>query len=182
MEADKKGQTPDGDILFLIGGRGAGKSTVGQAVARALGWAFVDTDALVEQTAGCTIAALVERHGWPHFREMEQKALREASCGRCVVVATGGGMVLHPDNRRHMRQTGKVAWLKAEAPILAARIREKEGWASRPSLTGASPEAEMEKVLAERAPLYADAATIVLDASRPVEELVVALCQHGKTA
>lgn len=166
--------------IFFIGGRGAGKTTVGRALAHTLGWGFVDTDTLVEKTAGMTIASLVEKYGWKYFRELEKGALEQACSMENVVVSTGGGIVLNPENRILLHSSGFVVWLSAEAEVLVSRIGSREGWSSRPSLTGASPAEEMAQVLAQREPLYRETATLILDASLPVPELVEKIYTHWK--
>ena len=166
--------------IFFVGGRGAGKTTVGGALARALGWSSVDTDILVEEDAGMSIARMVEARGWDYFREKEARALERACRMERVVVSTGGGIVLKPENRERLRGSGIVVWLNADARVLVSRIGSREGWSSRPSLTGASPAEEMAQVLAQREPLYRETATLILDAALPVSELVAAICHHGK--
>ena len=165
--------------IFLVGGRGAGKTTVGKALACALDWRCVDTDILVEESAGMSIACLVEKSGWEHFRERENAALEHVCRMDQVVVSTGGGIVVKPENRERLRCSGLVVWLNADAKILASRIGAREGWSSRPSLTGASPAEEMALVLAQREPLYRYVATLVLDAALPVAELVDMIGSYG---
>lgn len=158
--------------VFFIGGRGSGKTTAGRALAERLGWDFADTDLLVEKEAHVSIADMVAEHGWEHFREKECQALKKVCQKDRIVVATGGGIILRPENRSVLRQAGHVVWLKTEAPVLVARIETGGGWGSRPSLTGASPAQEMENILLQRAPLYAETATQVVDGALDVEEVV----------
>lgn len=158
--------------IFFIGGRGSGKTTAGRALAKILEWDFVDTDLLVEEEAQASIAAMVAEHGWEYFREKESLALKKVCLRDKIVVATGGGIVLRPENRSVLRKAGHVVWLKTEAPVLVARIEAGGGWGSRPSLTGVSPAQEMKNVLTERAPLYAETATHVVDGALSVEDVV----------
>src|SRR5437868_11314613 len=92
--------------LFLIGYRGTGKSTVGQIVAKHLGWKFVDADILLEACHGRTIAQIFEDEGEAGFRDKEAALLEEICQGREQVVAMGGGVVLRPGNRERLRNSG----------------------------------------------------------------------------
>ena len=155
-------------LIFLVGARASGKTTVGRALARRLGLPFVDTDAAVTSAAGKTVAAIVAAKGWPAFRQQESAALRAtvAKYPQGAVIATGGGMVLAVENRRFMRERGVVFYLEA-----TARLRRNPLEAQRPSLTGKGVAAEMKQVLAHRAPLYLEAAHHRLDAALPLEHL-----------
>lgn len=85
------------EILFIVGARAAGKTTVGKVLAEALGYKFVDTDVYLLETTGETVADMVAREGWEGFRQRESEALRKVTIPR-TVVATGGGMVLSETN------------------------------------------------------------------------------------
>lgn len=150
--------------IFLVGARASGKTTVGEALAAALGWAFVDTDHLLQKQEQCSVAHMVDQHGWDYFRRKEGEYLRMAAKPR-TVVATGGGMVLAEDNRRFMREAGTVFYLSAPASLLAARLSAQPGHAQRPSLTGQPLDQEVEDVLRQRDPLYRAAAHHALDAA-----------------
>lgn len=180
IEKMQNGGAPCSQRIFFVGGRGVGKTTVGEALSRALGWLPVDTDILVEEQAGMPISRIVEIHGWDYFREMEKRVLEQVCVMKDVVVSTGGGIVLKPENRELLRCSGIVVWLNADATVLVSRIGSREGWSSRPSLTGASPAEEMAQVLAQREPLYRETATLALDATLPVSELVAAICDYRK--
>lgn len=159
--------------IFLVGARASGKTTVGKALAAALGWAFVDTDHLLQAQEQCTVAHMVEQHGWDYFRRKEGEYLRRATSPR-IVVATGGGMVLAQDNHRFMREAGTVFYLSAPASLLAARLCAHPGHAQRPSLTGQALDQEVEEVLRQRDPLYREAAHHVLDATLLPGEIAAA--------
>ena len=164
-------------ILFLVGARASGKTTVGRALALALGWRFVDTDLLLQEREGTTVAHMVEAHGWDYFRRKEGEYLRLAAEAQ-TVVATGGGMVLAEENRRFMREAGMVFYLCAPAAVLAARLAANPALSQRPSLTGRPLAGEVEEVLRQREALYRDAAHHVLDASLPPQELAAAVLAH----
>ncbi len=158
-------------LVFLIGARASGKTTLGAALADELGLAFRDTDVELQRDCGMSVAEIVDKEGWPGFRRRERETLlRLAQPG--TVIATGGGMVLDSDNRAFMRGAGRVLYLSAPAAVLAARLASDPKAAQRPSLTGVSAVEEMELVLAEREPLYRDAAHHLLDATLNLDELV----------
>lgn len=152
------------EILFIVGARAAGKTTVGKILADVLGYQFVDTDAYLLETTGETVADIVAREGWEGFRQRESETLRKVAIPR-TVVATGGGMVLSEANRAFMREKGFVFYLSAPASVLASRLLADPNVAQRPTLTGRPIEVEMADVLAEREPLYQDAAHHLLDAT-----------------
>jgi len=159
------------DIIFLVGARAAGKTSVGQTLAEALAYDFVDTDAWLKEKSGLTVAEIVTRRGWAGFREMESGILREAGRGSRRVVATGGGAVLSEANRAFMRAVGRVFYLAAPAEVLAARLAAAPESEWRPSLTGRLAWEEAALVLAEREALYRKAAHQVIDAEAPLERV-----------
>lgn len=157
--------------LFLVGARGCGKTTSGHALSAALGWRFTDTDRWLQNEADMSVAQIVEREGWAGFRARESQALYAVTAPD-TVVATGGGMVLAPENRRFMREHGTVIYLCAPAQELARRLEAFPEEGLRPTLTGRGISDEVAQVLAERDALYRDAAHIIIDASLPPEQVV----------
>lgn len=145
------------NTIFLVGARAAGKTTMGKMLANKLSFSFIDTDCHLLETTQKTVAEIVEKEGWEGFRARESQILIDTTKPNRVI-ATGGGMVLADHNRKFMRQNGTVIFLSATAATLAARLMKDPNVAQRPSLTGLSIVDEMEKVLAERLPLYHDAA------------------------
>lgn len=150
--------------IFLVGPRASGKTTLGRALAEALEYRFVDTDRLVLESTGMTVAEIVEREGWDGFRRRESEALR-AAAGPATVVATGGGMVLSEANRAFMRANGKVFYLSVPVALLAARLEADPNAGQRPTLTGRTIVDEVSEVLASREAFYREVADHVLDAS-----------------
>ncbi len=136
--------------VVLIGPRGAGKSTVGPLLAARLSVSFVDTDRVVEEEAGRTIAEV-----WSGFREREASVLGRILAGPPAVVAAGGGAVLWEGFKAAARGW-TVVWLDAAPEVLARRLRKDPR--ARPSLTGRPPHEEIGEVARARAPLYASAA------------------------
>jgi shikimate kinase len=164
--------TPDRSLLFLIGYRGTGKTSVGRRVADRLGWRFADADEELQRKHGRSIRAIFTANGENAFRDMEEAVLTDL-CGleRCVV-ATGGGVVLRETNRRRLRDHGKVVWLTADANVIWRRLQsDLTSSEHRPNLT-CGGFAEVMENLRVREPLYREcaAATVPTD-ERSVDEV-----------
>lgn len=173
--------------VFLTGYRGCGKSTVARLLAERLSWSAIDSDDEIERDAGTTIAEVFATQGELAFRDLEEAVVARLTEREQTVVALGGGAVLRETTRKRLAAAGPVVWLTAPAETLAARIAGDATSADRrPSLTGQSgPDdlAEVERVLAEREPIYRDCATVAVDAgNRPPEaiaEEIAAWLQGG---
>lgn len=137
--------------LYLVGMMGAGKTTVGRKLAKRLGYRFLDTDALIEQTAGQPITDLFAQTGEAAFRALETQVLAQVSAHTQLVVATGGGIVTQSMNWSHLRH-GVVIWLDVPVPVLVSRL---SGDTSRPLLKDADITTKLEALLAERGDRYA---------------------------
>lgn len=149
--------------IILIGYRAVGKTTVGSLVAGQLDRPFIDLDAILEQEAGESIPDLVRREGWPEFRRREKAVVQKYAARTGQVVATGGGVILDPENISYLKATGKLVWLKAAPAVIKVRLgHDLEQTASRPGLTSRGTLDEVEEVLAVREPLYREAATVSL--------------------
>lgn len=145
--------------LVLVGLMGAGKTSVGEAVARRLGRRVVDTDALVERRSGETVAELFAR-GEATFRAAERAAVADAATtAEPLVISCGGGAVLDPDNRDVLRAHGRVIWLRARPETLSERVGGGDG---RPLLADGVLET-LTRLAAERAPAYEAAAHAAVD-------------------
>ncbi|TCL04181.1 shikimate kinase [Sodalis ligni] len=165
--------------IFMVGARGCGKTTVGRALAQALGFQFTDTDLILLQSTGLSVAQIVEQEGWAGFRTRESDILHGvASADGRQVVATGGGIILSEANRRFMRATGTVFYLHAPADVLARRLEAVPEEDQRPSLTGRPIAEEIAEILLAREALYQDAAHHVLDAGQPPQDVVSAVLQR----
>jgi shikimate kinase len=164
--------------IVLIGYRCSGKTVVGKTLARELGRAFLDTDALIEENAGRSIEAMISRKGWEYFRETEKRVAEDVSRRDNLVIATGGGIVMDEQNVKNLKQNGWVVWLKGKPNVLKERMAKEQGSGRlRPSLTGADPLEEIKEVLSTRKPFYERAGDLVVDTSslsiRDVAALII---------
>ena len=157
--------------IFLIGYRGTGKSTVAQLLAAKLGLEAIDADHELERRAGKTIRQLFAEDGEPRFRELESELLAEFGRRENVVIATGGGVVLRPENRAILR-TGRVVWLTAPAEVLWRRMCGDESTRERRPDLAQGGLAEVEELLRIREPLYRECAEMTVDAELSPEEIV----------
>jgi shikimate kinase len=162
--------------VTLIGYRGTGKSTVAARLADRLGLPWLDADAVLEERVGSPIAVLVERRGEAAFRDVEAAVLRDLLPGFAGVLATGGGVVLRPENRRLLRESGgPIVWLTAPADVIRRRLASDPHTPSRrPALHGADPLAEVDAVLTARGPLYQATADVAFDTASETPESVAA--------
>jgi shikimate kinase len=175
------------ELLFLIGARGSGKTTVAARLAEGLNWACLDADDVLEQRAGQSIRAIFDSEGEAGFRDREAAILEEL-CGReKAVIATGGGAVLRPENRQRLRQAGAVVWLCADVDTLWQRIAaDSSSGERRPALLGVGGREEVATVLARREALYRECAHLAVHTAgrTPAEvaaEVLAWLATHGET-
>lgn len=160
-------------FVTLIGYRGCGKSSVGPLLAQSLQCPCVDTDDVIESRSGTSIREIFELQGEPEFRRLETDVLKDLFSGPAAVIAAGGGAILADVNRQLMKAAGPVVWLNAGIETLAERIsRDASSENRRPSLTGRSVEQEVADVLNSRRDLYADAASIIVDADQGSPEQI----------
>ncbi|MCP9471012.1 MAG: shikimate kinase [Nitrospira sp.] len=146
--------------VVLIGYRGTGKSTVGKIVASRLGRTVISTDAEVVKRAGRNIPEIVAQDGWDYFRDLESQVCRELAAGDGLVIDTGGGAILRPENVERLKRNGVLFWLTASVETIVRRIGHDK---QRPSLTGTKSFVdEVEDVLRERTPKYQAAADHVI--------------------
>jgi shikimate kinase len=166
--------------LVLVGMMGAGKSTVGRRLASRLHLPFVDADVEIETAhAGMTIAEIFAEHGEPYFRDGEARVIARLLEGAPCVIATGGGAWMRGETRERIRAKGISIWLKADAEVLLRRVKRRS---DRPLLQTADPAATIEKLVAERYPLYAEADLTLLSREVPhdriVDECIAALAGY----
>lgn len=155
--------------IVLVGMMGAGKSSVGRRLAKKLDVPFVDADTEIERAAGMTVSEIFERHGEESFRSGEARVIaRLLEQGR-QVLATGGGAFMNPGTRALIAAKGVSVWLKAEPDVLLRRIKRRS---DRPLLRTADPAATLNRLIAERYPVYAEA-DVTLHSRDVPHEIVV---------
>ena len=156
--------------IFLVGVMGAGKTTVGRLLAKKLNRTFVDTDVEIEKRCGVPIPMIFEMEGEAGFRKREAQVIDELTKEKNLVLATGGGAVLLPENRKNLKERGTVFYLRANPHELWLRTRNDKG---RPLLNNNDPKGTLEKLYAIRDPLYRETAHHVIDTGKPsVAQLV----------
>ncbi len=153
--------------IFLIGMPGSGKSTIGKRLAARLDWPFVDADKELESRCGVTIATMFEIEGEQGFRDREARLLAELCEQPGQVVATGGGVILRPENRALLRAQPRVVYLQATVAELWSRLRHDR---KRPLLQGKDPRARIEQMHSDRAALYEEVAKITVRGQRQSAE------------
>ncbi len=152
--------------IVLIGYRGSGKTHTGRQLAELLQWAFVDTDRLIETSAGKSIRQIFDDDGEAHFRDLETAAIDATLQTDQQVIALGGGAVLRPENRSRIQHNSLVVWLKADPATLLQRIEgDADSAATRPALTSLGNEQEIEHLLNQREPLYREVCDLELDSA-----------------
>ena len=148
--------------IYLVGLMGAGKTSVGKALARRLHKDFFDTDQEIERSTGVRIPVIFEIEGEAGFRARETRVLGELVRRRNLVLATGGGIVLDEGNRRLLVNNGTVVYLRGSVDDLWARTRYDK---NRPLLRTADPAAKLAELFAQRDPLYREVASLIVDTS-----------------
>ena len=155
--------------IVLVGLMGAGKSAIGRRLAGRLGLPFVDADREIELAAGCTIDEIFERFGEPAFRDGERRVILRLLGEPVHVLATGGGAFIDPEIRAAVKARGLSVWLKADIELLVRRVSRRT---DRPLLKREEPRAVLERLMAVRHPVYAEADITVESADGPPEAMV----------
>ena len=150
---------------------GAGKTTVGRALARRTGKTFIDTDHEIEVRTGVRVADIFEIEGEDGFRRRECEAVERMTTGENVVLATGGGAILDQGNREHLKSRGFVIYLHASPRELWRRTHHDK---SRPLLQGGDARLRLEALYQKRDPLYRETADLVVDTARQSASALVA--------
>jgi len=169
--------------VFLIGPMGSGKSAVGRLLARMLQADFYDSDAEIERRTGVDISFIFEKEGEAGFRQREREVIDALTQIEPVVLATGGGAVLLPENRRHLAERGCVVYLQASVEQQVRRVQRAR---HRPLLVNVDPATKLTELMGARAPLYqslADA-TVPTDGRKVqnvAEEIIRALKEQARS-
>jgi len=162
--------------IFLIGPMGAGKSSVGRALARRIGYRFVDSDCEIVERCGVDIPTIFEYEGEAGFRDREARMLDELTSRPATVVATGGGAVLRESNRTLLSSRGHVILLSVD---LDEQMRRVAFDSNRPLLQTDDPRARLRSMMTERAPIYRAVADIEIHTdARPRHHVVARIIRH----
>ena len=145
--------------VFLVGPPGAGKSTVGRHLAAHLQAAFFDLDEVIQERAGADIPWIFDVEGESGFRDRESAVVKDFASRENVVIATGGGVVLRPENRTVMSSASTVVYLEASLLTLVSRT---EGKTKRPLLVGKDVRKVLQEIMAVREPLYREVADVTV--------------------
>lgn len=170
---------PDRTIA-LVGLMGVGKSTVGRRLAQRVDLPFVDGDEAIEAAARMTVSDIFGQLGEAEFRAGEARVMRRLLEGPPVVLASGGGAVLDPGTRSLMKERATTVWLRAELPVIAARVQRRD---TRPLLRGRDPLEALSAMAEVRYPIYAEVADVAVDVgsgahAQAVEVILTALIAH----
>ena len=138
--------------IILTGFMGTGKTTLGRLLAEKIDYEFIDTDALIENQIGQTIAKLFQAEGEAAFRKLESKLVEELAQKEGLVIATGGGLVLDPKNVTALRKTGQIICLTASPEEILARVAKQQD--VRPLLQEKDPKAKIIELLQQRESVY----------------------------
>lgn len=157
--------------IFLIGLMGAGKTTLGKLIAKKLNLSFFDSDLEIESHLGVSITQIFKLEGESSFRRWEEKFINSLTNRHGIVLATGGGVILSDENRKHLKTRGLVIYLHAMADVLYTRIHQSQ---NRPLLTGSTNMLEtLNKLYLERDASYRECAHFVIETNKlPMGQLI----------
>jgi len=158
--------------IVLCGFMGCGKSTVGKRLAARLHMTFTDMDSYIEEQAGRTISAIFEQDGEAAFREAEHRACVALGQEQGLVIATGGGAVLRPDNVEALRANGTVVFLNVDVQTVLKRLKNDT---SRPLLQRPDKEDAVRTLMQQRLPLYRAAAAVTVDADADADAVAATI-------
>ena len=159
----------DSPNLYLVGFMGTGKSTIGRRVADVLKMRFIDSDHAIEQSAEMRIPEIFEKHGEPHFRELEKHFVESGHPGKGAVVSCGGGLIVQPGILETLEQKGVVVCLVASIETILSRV---SGNQNRPLLDVQDQEKRIRALLQEREPLYRKVNAQIMTDQRPIGSVV----------
>lgn len=163
--------------IVLIGFMGSGKSSVARMLAGKLGKRYLDTDELIRQECKMDITEIFDKFGEEYFRKKEKETVERVAALEGTVIATGGGVVLNPENMEKLRRSGIVVWLRASEEEILQRI---SGDAGRPLAFNRS-ESEIIEIYSKRLNLYAIYADIIIDTGgKDIETITIEIIKHLK--
>jgi shikimate kinase len=158
-------------VIYLIGYRGTGKTTVARLLAQRLGWSWCDADQILEERFGKTIRQIFDEEGEAGFRVKESLILADLASRQHCVVATGGGVVLKPENRAKLK-SGVAIWLTATPTIIWQRMQADPTTAGRRPNLHQGGLSEIEEMLRVREPLYRACADWTIDTTHETAEQI----------
>ncbi len=176
LELNNGADLPICKNIILVGFMGCGKSTVGREIGLQLNYPLVDTDSLIVENTGMTVAKIFAKHGEAYFRDLETDLLKQilAKATNNQIISTGGGLPLREENRAMLKRLGYVVWLKVGVKTVMERTGKSK---HRPLLNEANPRETVERMLAERDPIYTKAADIAIN----TDDLDICETVHGIT-
>ncbi len=156
--------------IYLIGLMGAGKTTIGRQLAKALKLPFYDSDKAIEESTGVDISTIFEFEGEEGFRDREQKMIQQLTQRKGIVLATGGGAILREQNRKLLKENGFIVYLQCSVERVLERTRRDT---QRPLLQTDNPKERIESLFAQREPLYLSCADYKIDTGAMQSKTVV---------
>jgi shikimate kinase len=156
--------------IYLIGLMGAGKTTIGRQLAKALKLPFYDSDKAIEESTGVDIPTIFEFEGEDGFRDREQKMIQQLTQKKGIVLATGGGAILREKNRKLLKENGFIVYLQCSVERILERTRRDS---QRPLLQIDNPKERIESLFAQREPLYLSCADYKIDTGTMQSKTVV---------
>lgn len=159
-----------GKHIILIGFMGAGKTTIGQTLARRLNRPLFDTDQLIEEQAGMSVSRIFEKYGEEEFRRLETETIRSMIFAEeDWVLSVGGGLPLREENRRLLKQAGTVVYLRVRSGTVLERLK---GDTTRPLLQGGDVKTKVENLLSYRSPIYEEASHVTVDVDQKTPDQI----------
>ena len=157
--------------VILIGYMGCGKSTIGVRLSYRLQQPFLDTDKMIENKSGRTIAEIFDTEGEEYFRKLETECVRGLlSEKKWYVIATGGGLAVRKENQQILKELGKVVYLRVKPETVFERLKNDT---TRPLLRGENPMDKITQMIAMRGPRYEECADIIIDVDgKSFEEII----------
>ena len=165
--------------LALIGFMGTGKSSVGRILASQLGFDFIDTDTLIEERTGKSVAEIFAQNGEASFREIERSLVKELGAKTGMVISTGGGLAANAENLSALKETALVVCLWASPETIWERVRNQT---HRPLLHDKDPLVKIRSLLTAREPFYKEADVLINTELRPMREVVQQVLHHFQAA
>ena len=156
--------------IFLVGLMGAGKTTIGRQIANELSLEFFDSDHEIENRTGVTITHIFDIEGEAGFRKRETNVLKDLTEKKGIVLATGGGAILKPENRQFLMSRGTIIYLYADIDTLFERTSKDR---NRPLLQTENPKTKLEELFEIRDPLYRETADFIIDTGKDSVRLAI---------